>query len=88
MTGQGRRDAGTRASIQQASVRMSQGAKLGLGGQLMAKKVTPGLACIRGIPYGIDLRSPSRHPGILGGDDLLIKPGVRAKTPELRVQLD
>ena len=26
-----------------------------------------------GIPPGIDLRSPSRHPDILGGDDLLIK---------------
>ena len=50
-----------------------KGAKHGLGGQLMAKKVTPELACIRGIPSGIDLRSPSRHPDILGGDDLLIK---------------
>ena len=26
-----------------------------------------------GIHHGIDLRSPSRHPDILGGDDLLIK---------------
>ena len=52
---------------------ISQGAKPGLGGQLMAKKVTPELARIRGIPHGIDLRSPSRHPDILGGDDLLIK---------------
>ena len=33
----------------------------------------PELARIRGIPPGIDLRSPSRHPDILGGDDLLIK---------------
>ena len=33
----------------------------------------PELARIRGIPHGIDLRSPSRHPDILGGDDLLIK---------------
>ena len=39
----------------------------------MAKKVTPELARIRGIPPGIDLRSPSRHPDILGGDDLLLK---------------
>ena len=39
----------------------------------MAKKVTSELARIRGIPHGIDLRSPSRHPDILGGDDLLIK---------------
>ena len=52
---------------------ISQGAKPGLGGQLMAKKVTPQLAEIRGIPPGIDLRSPSRHPDILGADDLVIK---------------
>ncbi|MCC0054297.1 MAG: FMN-binding glutamate synthase family protein, partial [Rhodobiaceae bacterium] len=52
---------------------ISQGAKPGLGGQLMAKKVTPQLAKIRGIPSGIDLRSPSRHPDILGADDLVIK---------------
>lgn len=52
---------------------ISQGAKPGLGGQLMAKKVTPELAAIRGIPQGIDLRSPSRHPDVLGADDLVIK---------------
>jgi len=52
---------------------ISQGAKPGFGGQLMAKKVTKELAAIRGIPEGIDLRSPSRHPDILGADDLVIK---------------
>lgn len=52
---------------------ISQGAKPGLGGQLMASKVTPELAAIRGIPAGIDLRSPSRHPDVLGADDLVIK---------------
>jgi len=52
---------------------ISQGAKPGFGGQLMAKKVTPELAAIRGIPANIDLRSPSRHPDILGADDLVIK---------------
>ncbi len=52
---------------------ISQGAKPGFGGQLMAKKVTPEIARIRGIPAGIDLRSPSRHPDILGADDLVIK---------------
>ncbi len=39
----------------------------------MASKVTDELAKIRGIPKGIDLRSPSRHPDILGADDLVIK---------------
>jgi len=52
---------------------ISQGAKPGFGGQLMAKKVTREIAEIRGIPEGIDLRSPSRHPDILGADDLVIK---------------
>ncbi len=52
---------------------ISQGAKPGFGGQLLAKKVTEELAEIRGIPKGIDLRSPSRHPDILGADDLVIK---------------
>ncbi len=52
---------------------ISQGAKPGFGGQLMAKKVTEELARIRGIPPGIDLRSPSRHPDVLGADDLVIK---------------
>lgn len=52
---------------------ISQGAKPGLGGQLMSKKVTKELARVRGIPEGIDLRSPSRHPDIMGADDLVIK---------------
>ena len=39
----------------------------------MARKVTPEVARIPRIPHGIDLRSPSRHPDILGDDDLLIK---------------
>lgn len=52
---------------------ISQGAKPGLGGQLMAEKLTEEIAAIRGIPAGMDLRSPSRHPDILGGDDLIMK---------------
>jgi glutamate synthase domain-containing protein 2 len=52
---------------------ISQGAKPGLGGQLMAEKLTKEIAAVRGIPEGMDLRSPSRHPDILGGDDLIMK---------------
>jgi glutamate synthase domain-containing protein 2 len=52
---------------------ISQGAKPGLGGQLMAEKLTREIAAVRGIPEGMDLRSPSRHPDILGGDDLIMK---------------
>ena len=40
------------------------------------------MARIRQIPKGIDLRSPSRHPDILGADDLVIK------IEELRVATD
>ena len=44
----------------------------------------------RGIPSGIDLRSPSRHPDILGGDDLLIQDVDRLmqRCPGLEVHLD
>ncbi len=52
---------------------ISQGAKPGLGGQLMASKLTEEIAAMRGIPAGMDLRSPSRHPDVLGGDDLIMK---------------
>lgn len=52
---------------------ISQGAKPGLGGQLMGSKVTPEIAHLRGLPQGIDIRSPSRHPDVLGADDLIIK---------------
>ncbi|MBF0201093.1 MAG: alpha-hydroxy-acid oxidizing protein, partial [Desulfamplus sp.] len=52
---------------------ISQGAKPGLGGQLMAAKLTREIAELRGIPQGMDLRSPSRHPDVLGGDDLIMK---------------
>ncbi len=52
---------------------ISQGAKPGLGGQLMAAKLTAEIAALRGIPEGMDLRSPSRHPDVLGGDDLVMK---------------
>lgn len=52
---------------------IAQGAKPGMGGHLMAEKVTAEIASIRGIPAGIDLRSPVRHPDIFGGDDLRFK---------------
>jgi glutamate synthase domain-containing protein 2 len=39
----------------------------------MASKLTKEIAEMRGIPAGMDLRSPSRHPDILGGDDLIMK---------------
>ncbi|HHW42686.1 MAG TPA: FMN-binding glutamate synthase family protein [Desulfotomaculum sp.] len=52
---------------------ISQGAKPGSGGHLMGAKITPEIAGQRGLPVGIDLRSPSRHPDFIGPDDLVLK---------------
>lgn len=52
---------------------ISQGAKPGVGGHLMGEKVTEDIAKMRGIPRGIDLRSPCRHADVLGADDLVVK---------------
>ncbi len=52
-------------------IKVGQGAKPGMGGHLLAEKVTPEIAKIRGIPVGTDALSPCRHldmtqPGDLG----------------------
>lgn len=50
--------------VKMVSVKLSQGAKPGLGGLLPGVKVTPEIAAIRGIPVGEDSISPNRHPEI------------------------
>lgn len=52
---------------------ISQGAKPGLGGQHIAAKLTDAITKKRYTPNGMNLCSPSRHPDILGGDDLIMK---------------
>ena len=42
-------------------IKLSQGAKPGHGGMLMAPKVTPEIAEARGVPAYQDVISPSRH---------------------------
>ena len=54
-------------------IKLSQGAKPGKGGVLPAKKVTPEIAQIRGIPEGRDSISPNRHRDIANINDLLDK---------------
>jgi glutamate synthase domain-containing protein 2 len=49
------------AKVRAVEVKLSQGAKPGLGGVLPAAKVTPEIARIRGIPVGKDCISPSAH---------------------------
>lgn len=48
-------------SVKMVEIKISQGAKPGLGGILPAKKITPEIAAIRGIPMGADVISPPSH---------------------------
>lgn len=50
-----------RAPIRAIEIKLSQGAKPGLGGVLPGAKVTPEIAEARGVPVGITVASPSRH---------------------------
>ena len=50
------------APVKAIEVKLSQGAKPGLGGVLPAAKVTPAIAAARGVPVGVTVRSPDRHP--------------------------
>jgi len=49
------------ARVRALEIKMSQGAKPGLGGLLPAAKITPEIARIRGIPLGKDCISPANH---------------------------
>lgn len=52
-------------------VKLSQGAKPGLGGVLPAAKITPEISRIRGIPMDEDCVSPSRHTAFHDVDSML-----------------
>ena len=49
------------AKVRAIEIKLSQGAKPGLGGVLPAAKITPEIARIRGIPLGRDCISPANH---------------------------
>jgi glutamate synthase domain-containing protein 2 len=59
------------APVRAIEIKLSQGAKPGLGGLLPAAKVTREIAEIRGIPEGKDCASPSRHTAFSDVDSLL-----------------
>ena len=59
------------APVKALEIKLSQGAKPGLGGLLPAPKVTPEIAAIRGIPEGKDCASPSRHTAFNSVDSML-----------------
>ncbi len=49
------------APVKAIEIKLSQGAKPGLGGVLPAAKVTKEIADARGVPVGVTVHSPSRH---------------------------
>ena len=57
--------------IRAVEIKLSQGAKPGLGGLLPGAKVTPEIARIRGIPVGVDCHSPPQHSAFRDLDGLL-----------------
>lgn len=51
-------------------IKIGQGTKPGLGGQLQGAKVTKEIADVRGKPIGEDIHSPTNIPGVETKDDL------------------
>ena len=65
------RDAVAANPVRAIEIKLSQGAKPGLGGLLPAAKITPEIAKIRGIPLGQDCASPAAHREFSSVDELL-----------------
>lgn len=59
------------APIRAIEIKLSQGAKPGMGGMLPAAKVTPTIAKSRGIPVGKDCHSPAGHTAFHDVDSML-----------------
>lgn len=59
------------ANVRCIEVKLSQGAKPGLGGVLPGKKVTPEIAKARGLPVGQTVYSPNRHSAFDSVDTLI-----------------
>lgn len=59
------------APVRSLEIKLSQGAKPGLGGLLPGAKVTPYIASMRGIPVGVDCKSPNRHSAFDDVDTLI-----------------
>jgi glutamate synthase (ferredoxin) len=59
------------ANVKAIEIKLSQGAKPGLGGVLPGAKVTPEIAAIRGVAVGKDCISPSSHTAFRDVDSML-----------------
>ncbi len=57
--------------VKMIEVKLSQGAKPGHGGVLLAPKVTNEIAAIRGVPSGVDCISPVQHSAFYTPEGLL-----------------
>jgi glutamate synthase (ferredoxin) len=57
--------------VKAIEIKLSQGAKPGLGGVLPGEKVTAEIAAIRGVPQGKTVVSPSGHRAFSNVDELL-----------------
>ena len=65
------REVAAHENVRAFEIKLSQGAKPGKGGVLLASKVTEEIARIRGIPVGQDSLSPNRHRDIANMRELL-----------------
>jgi glutamate synthase (ferredoxin) len=81
--------------VRAVEIKLSQGAKPGLGGVLPAKKVTREIAAIRGVPVGQEVISPPAHRAFRDVDEMLdfvedladasgLPVGIKAAVGELR----
>lgn len=59
------------ANVKAIEIKLSQGAKPGLGGVLPGPKVTPEIAAIRGVPPYIDCISPAGHSAFSDVDSMI-----------------
>lgn len=59
------------APVQAVEIKLSQGAKPGLGGVLPGVKVTPTIAALRGVTAGRDCISPAEHRAFADVDEML-----------------
>lgn len=57
--------------VRAIEIKLSQGAKPGVGGMLPAAKITPEIAAVRGIPLGVDCASPNHHRAFHDVDSML-----------------
>lgn len=64
-------DAVAEHPVKAIELKLSQGAKPGLGGMLPGAKVTAEIASIRGVPVGRDVISPSHHAAFGSVDEML-----------------